>query len=97
MRSFITGDQCSGRPGLLNASNFVFGETVYASPLVAAAQSVPGVISATLAVFSRLDAPWVDGVAQGYISLGRLEIAACDNDPNHLDRGVLTLQLDGGK
>lgn len=97
MRSFITGDQCSGRPGLLNASNFVFGETVYASPLVAAAQSVPGVISATLAVFSRLDAAWVDGVAQGYISLGRLEIAACDNDPNHLDRGVLTLQLDGGK
>jgi hypothetical protein len=33
----------------------------------------------------------------GYLSLGRLEIASCDNDPNHLDRGVFTLQLDGGK
>lgn len=96
-RLFITGDQCSGLPGLLNADNFSFGESVYASPLIAAAQSVDGVLSATLVTFSRLDAPWVDGMAQGVISLGRLDLASCDNDPNHLDRGVLTLQLDGGK
>jgi hypothetical protein len=97
MRRFITGDQCDGQPGLLNAANFVFGQTIYASPLVAAAQAVDGVISATLAQFGRLDAPWVDGVAQGYLTLGRLEIARCDNDPNHLDRGTFTLLLDGGK
>lgn len=97
LKLFITGDQCSGQPGLLNADNFIFGETVYASPLIAAAQSVDGVISATLITFSRLDQPWVNGVAQGYIALGALEIASCDNDPNHLDRGVFTLQLDGGK
>ncbi|CAG9244910.1 Baseplate_J domain-containing protein [Paraburkholderia unamae] len=97
LRRFITGDQCDGQPGLLNAANFVFGQTIYASPLVAAAQAVDGVISATLAQFGRLDAPWVDGVAQGYLTLGRLEIARCDNDPNHLDRGTFTLLLDGGK
>ncbi|MBB5503106.1 baseplate J/gp47 family protein [Paraburkholderia sp. MM5384-R2] len=97
MKLFITGNQCNGQPGLLAAANFVFGETVYASPLIAAAQSVDGVVSATLTTFSRLDAPWVDGVALGYISLGPLQIAACDNDPNHLDRGVFALQLDGGK
>jgi len=97
LKVFITGDQCDGSRGLLNADNFIFGETVYTSPLIAAAQAVDGVVSATLVTFSRLDAPWVDGVAQGFISLGRLEIACCDNDPNHLDRGVFTLQLDGGK
>lgn len=97
MKLFITGDQCNGLPGLLDAANFVFGETVYASPLVAAAQSVDGVVSAALTLFSRLDAPWVDGVALGYITLGRLEIACCDNDPNHLDRGVFSLKMDGGK
>lgn len=97
MKLFITGDQCNGQRGLLNADNFVFGQTVYASPLVAAAQSVDGVVSASLLTFGRLDEPWVDGVALGCIRLGRLEIACCDNDPNHLDRGVFALQLDGGK
>lgn len=96
-RLFITGDQCNGQRGLLDAGNFAYGETVYASPLIAAAQSVDGVVSATLVTFSRLDAPWVDGTTRGRIDLGRLDIARCDNDPNHLDRGVFTLQLDGGK
>lgn len=97
MKLFITGDSCNGQRGLLNADNFVFGETVYASPLIAAAQSVDGVVSASLLTFGRLDEPWVDGVTLGCIRLGRLEIACCDNDPNHLDRGVFALQLDGGK
>lgn len=97
MKRFIAGDQCDGRRGLLDAANFVFGQTVQTSPLIAAAQAVDGVVSATLTRFSRLDAPWIDGVAQGFIRLGRLEIPHCDNDPDHLDRGVFTLLLDGGK
>ncbi|WP_266168808.1 putative baseplate assembly protein [Dyella subtropica] len=97
MQRFITGDQCDGQPGLLNASNFTFGQTLFASPLIAAAQAVEGVRTATLTTFTRMDNPWVDGVAQGYIHLGRLEIARCDNDPNHLDRGLFSLRLDGGK
>jgi hypothetical protein len=97
MRRFITGDQCDGQPGILNAANFAFGQTIYASPFIAAAQAVDGVLAATLTQFGRLDEPWVDGVAQGYLTLGRLEIARCDNDPNHLDRGTFTLLLDGGK
>ena len=97
MKVFIAGNQCSGQPGLLNAANFSFGETVYASPLVAAAQAIDGVVAATLVTFTRMDNPSVDGVAAGYITLGRLEIPRCDNDPNHLDRGVFQLQMEGGK
>ena len=94
---FITGDQCNGSTGMLNPANFTFGQTVYASPLIAAAQAVEGVVSATLTTFTRMDAPWVDGVGQGYLTMGRLEIARCDNDPDHLDHGTFTLHLDGGK
>jgi hypothetical protein len=94
---FITGNQCSGKPGLLNPDNFSFGQTVYASPLVAAAQSVEGVISATLTVFERMDDPSPIGVTQGYLSMGRLEIARCDNDPDRLDHGIFILHMDGGK
>jgi hypothetical protein len=97
MMVFVSGNQCNGQSGLLNAANFTFGETVYASPLVAAAQAVEGVASATLSVLTRLDDPSVDGVAQGYLTMGRLELPRCDNDPNHLDHGIFVLHMDGGK
>ncbi len=94
---FITGNQCSGKPGILNPENFTFAQTVYASPLIAAAQSVEGVVSATLTVFERMDNLALDGVAQGYLTMGRLEIARCDNDPDRLDHGIFVLHMDGGK
>ena len=94
---FVTGDQFDGTPGLLNPASFAFGQTVYASPLIAAAQAVEGVAAATLTVFTRMDSPWVDGVAQGYITMGRLDIPRCDNDPDRLDHGTFTLHMDRGK
>jgi hypothetical protein len=97
MEVFVSGNQCDGTPGLLAPSNFSFGETVYVSPLVAAAQAVEGVVSVTLETFTRIDAPWVDGVAQGYLTMGRLEIPRCDNDPNRLDHGIFTLDMEGGR
>jgi hypothetical protein len=97
MQVFITGDLPSGQTGLLNAANFAFGQTVYASPLIAAAQAVDGVRSAALTLFTRMDAPWIDGVTQGFIRMGRLDIPRCDNDPDHLDHGTFTLHLEGGK
>jgi hypothetical protein len=50
-------------------------------------------------VFARMDAPpgGIDGVAQGYLTMGRLEIPHCDDDPNQLDHGIFVLHMDGGK
>ncbi|MGA3007081.1 MAG: putative baseplate assembly protein, partial [Opitutaceae bacterium] len=93
----ITGNQCGGQPGILNADNFTFGQTIYASPIVAAVQGVEGVSSVTLTVFQRMDDPSIDGAAQGWLTMGRLEIARCDNDPNRIDHGLLKLHMDGGK
>ena len=68
--------------------DFTFGQTIYTSPFIAAAQDVEGGSSATMTVFRRMDDPSIDGVAPGYLTMGRLEIARCDNDPDRLDRGV---------
>jgi hypothetical protein len=81
----------------LSPANFTFGQKIYASPLIAAAQTVEGVSSATLTVFERMDDPSSDGVSKGLLTMGRLELARCDNDPNRLDRGIFVLQMDGGK
>ena len=104
MNVFTTGNLCSGpgrgsgqESGILNPENFTFGQTIYSSPLIAAAQAVEGVSAATLTAFQRMDNPLIDGVAQGYLTMGRTEIARCDNDPNRLDHGVFVLSMDGGK
>jgi hypothetical protein len=97
MQLFTTGNLCTGQPGMLNPENFTFGQTIYTSPFIAAAQGVQGVTSATMTLFQRMDNPSIDGVTQGYLTMGRTEIARCDNDPNRLDHGIFVLHMDGGK
>jgi hypothetical protein len=94
----VAGDSCTGGAGLLNEANFQFGQTVYASPIIAAAQSVPGVVAVTLATFARLtDPPAPGATAPAQLTMGATEIPCCDNDPDHADRGTLTLIMVGGK
>ena len=94
----VTGDACSGTPGLLSGTNFKFGQTVYSSPIVAAAQAVTGVVAVTLTSFERMKQPTPAGQEPPtQLLMGAVEIACCDNDPNHADRGFLTLTMDGGK
>jgi len=97
MKVFVAGNVCGGQSGILNPDNFSFGQTVYTSPLIAAAQAVEGVVSAAMAAFQRVDDPSSDGVAQGFLTLGRLELGRCSNDPNRLDWGIFVLNMSGGK
>jgi hypothetical protein len=97
MRLFTIGNLCTGQPGILNPENFTFGQTIYASPLIAVAQEVDGVSSAVLTVFQPMDDPSFDGAARGYLTMQRIQIARCDNDPNRLDHGIFLLHMDGGK
>ena len=59
----VTGYSCTGTPGLLNAANFQFGQTVYVSPIIAAAQQVVGVAAVRLLTFERMDLPTPAGAA----------------------------------
>jgi hypothetical protein len=94
----VAGDPCTGVLGLLNPANFQFGETVYASPIVAAARAVTGVVAVSLTTFERMDSPTPPGAAiPTQLTMGSLEIPRFDNDPNHADRGLLVLTMDGGK
>jgi len=93
----ISGQTCSGTPGLLDASRFSFGQTIYLSPIIAAVQQVQGVGSVRATAFQRVDDPEHDAVADGFITMQRLEIARVDNDPSRPDHGILDLALDGGE
>jgi hypothetical protein len=86
-----------GRRGMFHPDNFTFGQSVYLSPIIAAAQSVPGVASVRITTFQRQGNPSSEALKGGELKLGSLEIARLDNDPNFPDRGVFTLNMEGGK
>ncbi|WP_068827024.1 putative baseplate assembly protein [Pseudomonas sp. BMS12] len=86
-----------GRLGLFHPDNFSFGQTFYLSPLYAAARTVAGVAAVQVTRFQRQGQADPKPLADGFMHLGRLEIARLDNDPNFPEHGVLRLALHGGK
>jgi hypothetical protein len=95
---FSNGTTRDGKRGVFHPDNFSFGQTVYLSPLYAAAMKVPGVQSVHITNFQRqneiIDPTPLD---DGRLELDRLEISRLDNDPNFPERGVFKLQMGGGK
>jgi hypothetical protein len=90
-------DLPDGRRGLFHPDHFTFGQPVYLSPVYALAQVVTGVESAHVNTFQRLDNPDPAPRDDGVLPIGRLEIARLDNDRNFRERGVLKLNIGGGK
>lgn len=86
-----------GRRGFFHPDNLSFGEAVYLSRLVAAAQQVPGVESVTVTRLERLYEGPNGELEAGLLALGPLEIARLDNDPSLPENGVLKLDLRGGR
>jgi baseplate J-like protein len=89
--------QPDGSTGLFYPDNFVFGQTVYLSPIYAAARSVAGVISVEATAFQPLGVATQQYLDAGELKLGALQVARLDNDPNFPSHGQLTLAMQGGR
>lgn len=86
-----------GRLAVFHPDQFTFGQPVYLSRIVAAAQAVEGVEAVWAQKFQRMAAPDAAALESGVIAIGRLEIAQLANNPNFRERGRLTLEAGGGK
>jgi hypothetical protein len=86
-----------GSRGIFHPDNFSFGQTLYASSIYAAARGVAGVASVRIAQFERQGIKDDRFLTDGQITLGRLEIARLDNDPNFPEHGSIHFELFGGK
>lgn len=94
---FSRGTAPDGRRGLFHPDNFTFGKTVFLSTFYAAAQAVAGVDSVEITSFHRQGSPSDEALTSGKLTLGRLEIARLDNDPDFPERGVFNLIMRGGR
>ena len=77
--------------GLFHPDNLSFGQPIYLSTLISAAQAVAGVDSVMVKKFQRQHIDSKDALNSGKLELGRLEIARLSNDPNFPERGSLTI------
>lgn len=92
-----SGVRPDGALGLFHPDRFTFGQPVYLSALIAAAQSVEGVDSVRVDRFQRMAEPSSLPLEEGVIAIGGLEIAQLANNPNFRERGQLTVEAGGGK
>jgi predicted phage baseplate assembly protein len=94
---FSSRNRRDGRPGYFHPDRLSFGQGIYLSHLVAAAQAVPGVESVTVTRLERRYEGPNGELAAGILPLHPLEVARLDNDPNLPENGLLTLEMRGGR
>jgi hypothetical protein len=70
---------------------------VYLSDLYAAVAAIEGVESVAVTRFKRLGDRYRDNETDGFIPVGALEVARCDNDAAAAEHGVLYVRTLGGK
>lgn len=88
----------TGQKGLFYPDNFTFGQTVYLSPIYAAARSVAGVVAVRASTFQPQGGiPTTTYIDAGEIPIGPLQIARLANDRSFPNHGQLSLTLEGGK
>jgi predicted phage baseplate assembly protein len=87
----------SDRPAFFGPGRFRFGQPVYLSDLYAVVAAVPGVGAVAVTRFKRLGDRHPDDEAQGFIAVGALEVARCDNDSRAPELGVVFVHTRGGK
>ena len=96
------GTQPNGTPGVFAPGNFQLGQSVYLSPIYAAARSVAGVTTVTATVFQPQSVPLTTPPTQVYINAGEIpmgpfQVGRMANDPSLPANGQLTLNMQGGK
>jgi predicted phage baseplate assembly protein len=87
----------NGGRGFFHPDNFTFGQPVYLSAIYARVMGIEGVSSVRATLFRRRGRPDPRPLLKGVIEFGRLEIAQLENDPNFPERGVITVEMGGGK
>jgi hypothetical protein len=87
----------NGKKGFFHPDNFTFGQSVYLSHLYQAIGEIEGINYAEIIGFKRFGKLACNEIDQGYISIAKTEIVQLNNDLNYPEKGVLKLNMMGGK
>ncbi len=95
---FTSRGRRDGSPGFFHPDRLRLGAPIFASALLAEAQSITGVAHVEIRTLARMDhGASGDVPADGVLRLSAREIAQVDNDPDHPDHGRIAFTLGGGR
>jgi hypothetical protein len=94
---FSTRTLPNGKLGFFHPDRLTFGDSIYLSQLIAAAQAVQGVESAAVTKLERHSTQPNHELENGVLPLGPLQVARCDNDPDFPEHGRFDLTVKGGR
>jgi len=94
---FHSGLRTNGEPGFFHPDNLTFGDSIFLSRLVAAAQAIEGVESVQVTKLERRFEGKNHEIERGVLPIGLLEVARLDGDPINPENGTLKFDLKGGR
>ncbi len=94
---FGTGILPDGSQGFFHPDQLTFGEPIYVSRIIAAAQALAGISAVGASRLERMFAGPDGELEQGFLAIGADEVARLDNDRSLPGHGRLTLRLRGGR
>ena len=97
LKRFGTARLRDGTPGFFHPDALTFGTPLSLSRIVAAAQAVRGVESVEVTRLERLFEGPAGELEAGVLTVGPLEVARLDNDPNEPENGCIRIELGGGR
>jgi hypothetical protein len=103
LRAFSAEQLPDGTLGFFHPDRLTFGQAVYLSQIVARATQIEGVrwvesseMPGPRNRFKRRGEPARGELSQGFIPIGQLEIARCDNAASAPDHGQIQFYMEGG-
>ena len=97
LKIFSNKTLTDGTLGFFHPDNLTFGDDIYLSKIIAAAQAVQGVESVKVTRMKRWGKAENNEIENGVLPLSPLEIARLDNDPVFPENGKLSLDVRGGR
>lgn len=97
VKALGTGNLESGMPAFFAPNQFSFGMPLERSRLEAAAQAVDGVAGVLSIQYRQRGLMAQAAELRSELQVGTDQIIRVDNDPDHPDRGILTVHVEGGR
>lgn len=94
-QEFSTGYTPDGRRGFFHPDDWTFGQALHASQIAGRVQAVPGIDHIKSIEMKRFHGGTAGGAS--VIEVAANEIILVETDPDHMERGLIAFDLDGGR
>jgi hypothetical protein len=96
-REFSDGYTPDGRHGFFHPDEWTFGQALHRSAIEGRILRVAGVKHVVRIAMKRFNAPTPGVPGAAALEMGFDEVVLCANDPDHLERGLIRFELQGGR